>query len=738
MSEMLQSMEKNFFVWLKSNITTFAMEEMKATYKIINTMLLQKKVLPMPLCAVKEASLITKAIKQLGNVFANKKLRGSAVKLLNTYAKYLKEKNSRSQEDVVEVQNNWLRYNYNNAQSFARTYPAYCCIDGVKYEGKNWARILIALIEHEISNNNPRLQVLYENSLSGSKNAQPFFLKEKLEKINCDELSNGYWVNINYGIPALVNLIVTFSLHCGYKQSQIILYGIPKTIVREEREANKKAKSTDGQFPDAENSEEAMAEKKPTRYLTTISQILTEKFPKGYRIGSAIDMMKMRNYYKEMMGSELTVKKEILENKIKSCGIEYGGKIYVPQAMLKEEVKEKIFAYITACFAKGKSTVYYQALYQEFDEDLSKSNIYTPDMLKTYLAYFLSDYYYMGRSYLAPSMQAVIDPIEEVRQVLIDFDAPMEVDNLCTTLSHISRNRILTILGNNGEFVRNSKGAYFYADCLKLTSEELEGIADIIRVTVSEHKFMSGTELYEAIRQKYPETFEKNAAYSLIGWRDSLKYRLSKHFSFMGNIISRHKAALSMSDVFANFAKTQKHFTLDELDKFAESLSSNGAGGYISAIYPHVVRISYKEFVPKNEVHFKVKQTDAALARLCKGNYMPLCAVSESGILPDASHPWTVYLLEQYVAFYSKDFYLQHGGFGKNNATGAMVKRIFWLETYDDFITEVLATEDLPLEKQAALNYLAEHGYIARRTYTNLETLLINARAKRNQKKEIN
>ena len=65
-----------------------------------------------------------------------------------------------------------------------------------------------------------------------------------------------------------------------------------------------------------------------------------------------------------------------------------------------------------------------------------------------------------------------------------------------------------------------------------------------------------------------------------------------------------------------------------------------------------------------------------------------------------------------------------------------MVKRTFWLENFDDFITEVLAESGLPLEKQAALNYLAEQGYIARRSYTNMETLLLNARAKRNQKKE--
>ena len=735
MSEM-NSIEFNFFVWLKSNLTPFAFEEMKASYRIINTMLLQRKVLHSSLFTVKDVHRIVKVKQRINDVFANKRLRGNAIRLLDAYTKYLKEKDASGREDVVEIQKDWIRYNYNNATSFVRTYPVYCCIDGVKFEGKNWARILVAVVEHELSVHNMKLQALYEKPLSDSKTGQPFFLKEKLDKINCAELTNGYWINVNHGIPTLVKLIETFCLYCGYKRNQIVLYGIPKAIVKEARETDKAIKAAGRKLLDKESMEEEITANQSSRYLTSINRILTEKFPKGYRIGSAIDMMKMRRYYKEETGNDLTVKKEILETKIKSCGIEYDGKIYVPKTMLKEEVKGKIFAYITDCFAKGKSTVYYQALYKEFNEDLLDSNLYNPDMLKTYLAYFLADCYYFGRSYLAPSMQAVIEPIEEIRQVLLDNETPVAVEDLCGILSHISRNRILTILSTNAEFVRNSKGEYFHADCLKLTDDELAGITEIIRTAITEQKFISGNELYDAIRQKYPEAYDKNTEYSLIGWRDALKYRLSKYFSFTGNIISRRKAALSMSDVYAGFAKTRKHFTLDELDKFAESLSTNSTGGYIGAVYPYVVRVSYQDFVPKNEVHFQVKKTDAVLAKLCQGNYMPLYEVYESGLLPEASHPWTVFLLQQYVAFFSKVFYLQHGGFGKNNATGAMVKRTFWIETFDDFITEVLAESGLPLEKQAALNYLAEQGYIARRSYTNMETLLLNARAKRNQKKE--
>ena len=174
---MLENMENKFFVWLKSNLTPFALEEMKASYKIINTILLQRKILPASLFVLKDVQRIVKAKQQLDKVFANKKLRVSATKLLNAYAKFLKEKNT-NESEVVEIQKDWIRYNYYNAPSFARTYPVYCSIDGVKFEGKNWARILVAIVEHEIAKNAMKLQPLCVKPLADSKNGQPFFLKE--------------------------------------------------------------------------------------------------------------------------------------------------------------------------------------------------------------------------------------------------------------------------------------------------------------------------------------------------------------------------------------------------------------------------------------------------------------------------------------------------------------------------------------------------------------------------------
>ena len=54
---------------------------------------------------------------------------------------------------------------------------------------------------------------------------------EKIEGLHCSKLSNGYWINVNYSIPALMNLILAFCLECGYDKADLAIYGISKGSV---------------------------------------------------------------------------------------------------------------------------------------------------------------------------------------------------------------------------------------------------------------------------------------------------------------------------------------------------------------------------------------------------------------------------------------------------------------------------------------------------------------------------
>ena len=467
--------------------------------------------------------------------------------------------------------------------------------------------------------------------------------------------------------------------------------------------------------------------------LTPYTTILVEHFPKGYRLESALDMKRLRRYYEEVTGTALDLDQAKVETAIKDCGIVYDGRLYMPQTMLSEEMKEQILSFIDRCFEEGRSAVYYEAIFREFSDELLDHNVYNAEMLKAYLTHYVSDTYYVGRSYLSTEVRADVDPVDEVRQCLKQYDAPVQVDEICDSLSHITEDRVRFILGSNGEFVRNSKGEYFHADSLDLTEEELENIAAIIDSAIEVHEFISGNELYDAIQNKYPYTFEKNAVFSVIGWRDALKYKLADRFSFVGNIISRAGTSLSMSDVFAEYGKGRQRFSLDELEQFADSI---GTTIYFDSLYTNAIRISHKWFVSKESARFSVLETDAVLDRFCDGNYMPIGDVTEFALFPDASYPWTEYLLEQYVAFFSEKFYLMHGNYNKNCAVGAIVRKTCHFDSFDELVTVILAHSEISLRKKEVLDYLAENGYIARRSYTNIEALMITARAMRNQKEK--
>ena len=75
-------------------------------------------------------------------------------------------------------------------------------------------------------------------------------------------------------------------------------------------------------------------------------------------------------------------------------------------------------------------------------------------------------------------------------------------------------------------------------------------------------------------------------------------------------------------------------------------------------MYTNAIRISHKWFASKGGAKFSVKETDAIIDRFCDGDYIPLQDVKEFALFPESSFPWTEYLLEQYVAFYSEKFYL--------------------------------------------------------------------------------
>lgn len=232
MEEKQKAVEQEFLKWLPSVVSPFKIEEIRKSYLQINTILIKKKVLTQPLTNVTMIGQIEEALKQTKKSFANKRLRETAITLLTAYLSYLREKkNTMSAEKLkpeVDIQDDWIRFDFTNVRDFERTIPVYCYVDGNVIEGKNWARILVGITEQEISKNNPALAELYKVSLATQRKDRPFIMKERIEGLNCSRLSNGYWLNVNYSIPRLMEQIQALCLHCGYQKERVFIYGIAK------------------------------------------------------------------------------------------------------------------------------------------------------------------------------------------------------------------------------------------------------------------------------------------------------------------------------------------------------------------------------------------------------------------------------------------------------------------------------------------------------------------------------
>lgn len=91
MKDSSKDVEKYFLSWLTNTLPSHSFEEIKNSYKIISSMLVQKKVLSQPLIATTQIQQLEDALKRVNSVFGGRKLRNNATRLLTVYMTYLKE-----------------------------------------------------------------------------------------------------------------------------------------------------------------------------------------------------------------------------------------------------------------------------------------------------------------------------------------------------------------------------------------------------------------------------------------------------------------------------------------------------------------------------------------------------------------------------------------------------------------------------------------------------------------------
>lgn len=95
--------------------------------------------------------------------------------------------------------------------------------------------------------------------------------------------------------------------------------------------------------------------------LSEYSQVLMDKFPKGYRADSNLDLKRFISYYNAVYGTDFDAGDELTRNRIKlkviHSGINYGGHVFAVDGLVSEDTKKNLLEYLKRSFLQGSQYV---------------------------------------------------------------------------------------------------------------------------------------------------------------------------------------------------------------------------------------------------------------------------------------------------------------------------------------------------------------------------------------------
>ena len=455
--------------------------------------------------------------------------------------------------------------------------------------------------------------------------------------------------------------------------------------------------------------------------------VLADNFVDGFRPAKAIDRNRFRMYYSDMFGEELTEDDERLVRTLMKVGTLRDERIFVKDESEQKDLIEEINDTIMEVFKDGASCIYLDCLFARYQEQLAEMlHIYNVDSLESVLFSSGKRNYFKRYNYLFGYNKEPA-PARDVIEYMKKSHLPVTYSEIENGLWYISLDKIKHTLVTTPGIVNVASEAYLYAPNLPVSESEIHQIAELISHALLQRNYISDVELMQLIEEHCPSVLMNTPDYPMWGLRNALAYLLRDRFSFRGAIISDKDEEISMAEVFSDFCRRSEQITVDELRDFANELNTVI---YWDSVYGEMVRVNQNEFVRRDQIHFDIEQTDTILDNLIQNAYTPIKTINLFLHFPAIEVPWNNFVLESYVANYSKKFRLLHASYTATDCCGAMVRQESGISDYRTLIVDVLAKNTGWKNKKDALQLLVDLGYQQRRSYSDIEKVMQEAKAR--------
>lgn len=452
----------------------------------------------------------------------------------------------------------------------------------------------------------------------------------------------------------------------------------------------------------------------------------------GYQLGRAIVRARFKRYYFDTYGENVSEPDEMIDKIISAIGDVRDGRAFPKQSEDQYGIINQIISEMTELFKSGVTAIYAEAIYDKYRQKLADDlHLYNSEALsELLLSKTVGQFQRHRKSYFSP-IGVAGDAEADLQRIVSDFHVPTSREEIHKEAWFIPYDKMKYMLSLYKAFINMNEGRYLYAPNLPISADELKELIQLISAELEYRTYITDVELQAIIEKNLPGFVINIEGLYEKGVRDCLGYLLRDYFSFNGPIITKAGIELRMADVFKEFAKFHEELSLSELESFASEMN---IPIYWDDVLSEMIRVSEDRMIRNDFINFDIDAIDSLLESMCPGDYIPLQEIQLFLSFPNIGYMWNSYLLESYLYQVSKKFHLLHVSFGKKGAYGAMVKNTAPYQGYRELAIEVLSESNAVNSKEAALQYLVDHGYQARRRLDDIDGILKAAKLLKEQK----
>lgn len=641
--------------------------------------------------------------------FQSKKNVYSAYNALHLYAEYLHGRMDSAQSkpeanadnDGIETIDEGIHVvDFYVVQSYAHTKPVTCKYRGQSIELSGWNAIFHALVKKIYSDYKDVFPI--GQSLSGSNRID---IGDAKEMIYPKEIADGIYLECNVSSTAVINKLRSLLDFCG------IAYEDIEIQYRSTREGKTST------FPQKEKS------KWEAKYTETITRILSTKYKYGFRIGSSIELLKIRNYA-EAMNLELPESNEELEKEIIAAGSVIDGKVYT----FSKNLLHELGSIIDEIFSNGFIAVFLSEFIKKHEEWLEENHIASESLLKEVIKRCKPSLY-LGQNIITngervTEHEAVVAEIHRAA----GLEAVVWIKDLAEKLTYVPVDKISWSLSASDEFVWISEGKYFCMDHFVYSLEDAQKILDFVSEECTNNGYASITDI--PMGNIAEENFELSvtALYSAV-----YNAILKDSYYLNGKILTVDHNGIDITVLLKSYCQNRDECTVTELMKRAEELTGSPNKQYsLIALYDEMVRVDVDRFVSEKHVDFEVDRIDNLLDEIIGNRFAPIHKVSTFALFPTCGLSWNYYLLESYCYRFSKKYRLSVLNYNDKNA--GMIATVDLPLTYNEMLSEAAASADIELTPEDVGEFLFTNGYTAKRKYSSMPDIIDKAKTIREEK----